>query len=132
MPRSRRSYEASRLIPKIRHVIENYKFRAYGDYNASPGPNSNTFVQAVLDAVPRTQDGLAADRNWKGLPYRGESFWLSPSGTGAYASLGGYIGLTIGWIEGLEVNFLGAVLGIDIRRPALKLPGIGRLGMTAE
>ena len=44
--------EAARLIPRIRHVIENYKFRAYGDYNPWPGPNSNTFVQAVLDAVP--------------------------------------------------------------------------------
>ena len=43
----------------------------------------------------------------------------------------GYLGLTIGWVEGLEVNFLGAVLGLDIRRPALKLPGIGRLGMMA-
>jgi hypothetical protein len=48
-----------------------------------------------------------------------------------YASLGGYLGLTIGWIEGFEINFFGAVLGFDIRRPALKLPGIGRLGMTA-
>jgi hypothetical protein len=41
------------------------------------------------------------------------------------------MGLTIGWVEGLEVNFLGAVVGADIRRPALKFPGIGRLGMTA-
>ena len=56
---------------------------------------------------------------------------MTPSGTGAYASAGGYLGLTIGWVEGLEVNFLGAVVGLDIRRPALKLPGIGRLGMTA-
>ena len=56
---------------------------------------------------------------------------LTPSGTGAYASAGGYLGLTIGWVEGLEINFLGAVLGLDIRRPALKLPGIGRLGLTA-
>ena len=39
--------------------------------------------------------------------------------------------LTVGWIEGFEINFLGAVLGFDIRRPALKFPGIGRLGMTA-
>src|ERR1700737_3928278 len=29
--------EASRLIPKISHVIENYKFRAYGDYRPWPG-----------------------------------------------------------------------------------------------
>jgi hypothetical protein len=30
-----------------------------------------------------------------------------------------------------EINFLGALFGFDLRRPALKLPGIGRLGMTA-
>jgi hypothetical protein len=43
----------------------------------------------------------------------------------------GYLGLTIGWVEGFELNFLGAVVGFGIRRPALKFPGIGRLGMTA-
>ena len=43
---------AARLIPKIRNVIEHYRFRTYGDYSAWPGPNSNTFVRAVLDAVP--------------------------------------------------------------------------------
>jgi hypothetical protein len=37
--------------------------------------------------------------------------------------------LTVGWVEGLEFNFLGAVVGFDIRQPALKFPGIGRLGM---
>ena len=47
------------------------------------------------------------------------------------ASLGGYLGLTIGWVEGFEFNFLGAVVGFDIRRLALKFPGIGRLGMAA-
>ena len=44
--------DAERLIPKIRSVIESYTFRAYGDYHPWPGPNSNTFVQAALDAVP--------------------------------------------------------------------------------
>ena len=44
--------KAGLLIPRIRQVIETYKFRAYGDYSAWPGPNSNTFVQAVLNAVP--------------------------------------------------------------------------------
>jgi hypothetical protein len=63
--------EAARLIPKIRQVIENYRFRSYGDYNAWPGPNSNTFVQAVLDAVPELKDGVAADRHRQGLPVSG-------------------------------------------------------------
>ena len=29
--------------------------------------------------------------------------------------------------EGLELNVLGLTFGIDVRHPALKLPGIGRL-----
>src|SRR5882724_10814541 len=123
--------EAEKLIPKIRSVIENYKFRAYGDYSPWPGPNSNTFVQAVLDAVPELKAVLPPTAIGKDYPYEGKSFGLTPSGTGVFASLGGYLGLTIGWIEGFEINFLGAVLGFDIRRPALKFPGIGRLGMTA-
>lgn len=44
---------------------------------------------------------------------------------GLYASLSDYLDMTIGWVEGVEINFLGAVLGIDVRRPALKLPGLG-------
>ena len=56
-------------------------------------------------------------------------FGLTPSGTGVQLSLGGLFGITIGWIEGVEVNVLGLVAGIDIRRPALKLPGLGRIGV---
>ena len=123
--------EARRLIPKIRHVIETYKFRALGDYSPWPGPNSNTFVQAVLDAVPELKAVLPPTAIGKDYPYEGNWFGLTPSGTGVYASLGGYLGLTAGWVEGFEINFFGAVLGLDIRRPALKFPGLGRLGMTA-
>ena len=46
-------------------------------------------------------------------------------------SLGGYAGLTLGWVEGVEVNLLGAVAGFDLRRSALKLPGLGRLGLPS-
>ena len=47
----------------------------------------------------------------------------------AFASRsGGYLGLALGWVEGIEINFLGAVFGLDLRRPAVKLPGLGRLG----
>jgi len=123
--------EASRLIPKIRHVIDNYKFSAYGDYSAWPGPNSNTFVQAVLNAVPELKAVLPPTAIGKDYPYQGDWLGLTASRTGAYASLGGYLGVTIGWVEGFEINFLGAVLGFDIRRPALKLPGLGRLGVAA-
>jgi len=123
--------EANRLIPKIRHVIENYKFRALGDYRAWPGPNSNTFVQVVLDAVPELKAVLPPTAIGKDYPYEGDWYGLTPSHTGVYTSLGGYLGLTIGWVEGFKINFFGAVLGFDIRRPALKFSGFGRLGMAA-
>ncbi|MEO6784295.1 MAG: DUF3750 domain-containing protein [Bradyrhizobium sp.] len=121
--------EAGRLIPQIRDVIGKYKFRAYGDYSAWPGPNSNTFVQAVLDSIPELRAVLPPTAIGKDYPYQGEWFGLTPSHTGIYLSLGGYLGLTVGWVEGIEINFFGAVLGIDLRSPALKLPGIGRVGL---
>jgi hypothetical protein len=34
----------------------------------------------------------------------------------------------VGWVEGIEINLLGAVLGIEVRRPAISLPGLGRFG----
>jgi hypothetical protein len=122
--------KAEQLIPKIRSVVESYKFRADGDYRPWPGPNSNTFIQAILDAVPELSAALPPTAIGKDYPYRGDWFGLTSSGTGVFFSLGGYLGLRIGWIEGLELNFFGAVLGLDIRRPALKLPGIGRVGVA--
>jgi hypothetical protein len=119
---------AEGMIPKINAAIEGYKLRAYGDYRAWPGPNSNTFVAAVLAAVPELQVALPPTAIGKDFPYSGNAFGWTPSGTGVRATLGGYLGLTVGWVEGFEVNFLGAVFGIDIRRPAIKLPGLGRLG----
>ena len=123
--------DAERLIPKIRAVIEHYKFSAYGDYRPWPGPNSNTFVQAALDAVPELKAVLPPTAIGKDYPYRGAWFGVTPSGTGVFATLGGYLGLTVGWIEGLELNLFGGVLGLDLRRPAFKFPGLGRIGMAA-
>jgi len=122
---------AQRLIPKIRAVIEKYRFSAYGDYKPWPGPNSNTFVQAALDAVPELRAVLPPTAIGKDYPYRGEWAGLTPSGTGVFVTLGGYFGLTIGWVEGVELNLFGGVLGFDLRRPALKLPGLGRVGVAA-
>jgi hypothetical protein len=120
--------EAEKLISKIRSVIENYKFQTYGDYSPWPGPNSNTFVQAILDAVPELKAMLPPTAVGKDYPYHGDWYGLTPSKTGVFISLGGYLGLMIGWVEGIEFNVFGGVLGLDIRRPAVKLPGLGRLG----
>jgi hypothetical protein len=121
---------AETLIPKIRSAIESYRFRSYGDYSAWPGPNSNTFVQAVMDAVPELRAVLPPTAIGKDYPYRGAWYGLTASRTGVFVSLGGYLGVTAGWVEGIELNILGGVLGLDVRRPALKLPGIGRLGRS--
>ena len=40
------------------------------------------------------------------------------------------LGVSVGWVEGIEVNVLSLVTGIDIRRPAIKLPGFGRIGLS--
>jgi Protein of unknown function (DUF3750) len=119
---------AARMVPKIRAAVEAYAWRTYGDYRAWPGPNSNTFVTAVLASVPELQVALPPTAIGKDFPYDGELLGWTPSGTGVRLSLGGYLGLTVGWVEGIELNVLGAVLGLDLRRPAVKLPGVGRLG----
>jgi hypothetical protein len=123
--------DAERVIPKLRAVIESYRFSAYGDYQAWPGPNSNTFVQTVLNAVPELNAVLPPTAIGKDFPYDGDWWGWTPSGTGVFVSLGGYLGLTVGWIEGVELNVFGGVLGLDLRRPALKFPGIGRVGMPS-
>ena len=65
----------------------------------------------------------------KDYPYDGRWLRLTASRTGVRLTLDGYGGLTLGWVEGVEVNILGAVAGLDIRRPAVKLPGFGRVGI---
>ncbi len=117
------------MVPKIRAAVEGYQWRSYGDYRAWPGPNSNTFVAAVLAAVPELRAALPPTAIGKDFPYNGDAFGLTPSGTGIRITLRGYLGLTIGWVEGLEINLFGAVVGIDLRRPAIKLPALGRLGV---
>ena len=37
--------------------------------------------------------------------------------------------MKVGWVEGFEVNLLGLVAGLDLRHPAVKLPGFGRIGV---
>ena len=55
---------------------------------------------------------------------------VSESKSGVQFSLYGLFGVTLGWYEGVELNVLGLTFGIDIRRPAVKLPLFGRLGLS--
>jgi hypothetical protein len=84
-----------------------------------------------MDAVPEMRAALPPTAIGKDYPYDGRWFRPTPSRTGLRLTFGGYGGLTFGWIEGIEINILGIVFGIDIRHPAVKLPGLGRFGMAA-
>ena len=126
-----RGAEAAAAIPKIEAAVKEYRFANAGDYRIWPGPNSNTFVAGVLRAIPEAGTALPANavgRDFRPLPYVG----LTDSGTGVEASLWGMAGVKLGWVEGVEVNFLGLVAGLDVRDPGLKLPGFGRIGLQQE
>ena len=123
---------AEALVPRLQAAVRDYAWRNPGDYRAWPGPNSNTFVAAVMGAVPGMRAALPPTAIGKDYPHDGRWLGRTPSGTGVRLTLGGYAGVTLGWVEGVEVNILGAVAGLDLRRPALKLPGIGRIGMVSD
>lgn len=121
---------ATALIPKIDAAVKGYQYRNAGDYRIWPGPNSNTFVATVLRAAPEigaVMPSNAVGRDFRPLPYLG----LTDSRTGVEANLWGVLGIKVGWVEGIEVNLLGLVAGLDLRHPAIKLPGFGRLGVNA-
>ncbi|WP_136068922.1 DUF3750 domain-containing protein [Modicisalibacter radicis] len=122
-----RGEAATALIPAIEAAVESYPFR--DRYRVWPGPNSNTFVAWVIRQVPGLE--VALPPTAVGKDYLGEGFVArAPSGSGYQASLNGVLGVTLAWAEGFEVNLLGLTLGVDVTRPALKLPGIGRVGMA--
>jgi hypothetical protein len=123
-----RGEPAKTLIPKVQAAIASYGYNRLGDYRIWPGPNSNTFTAAILRAVPELQATLppnAVGKDFRALPYAG----LTDSGTGVEASLWGLLGVKVGWVEGIELNFMGLVAGLDLRHPAVKLPGFGRIGL---
>ncbi len=123
-----RGTQAEALIPKVKAAIADYSYNEFGDYRMWPGPNSNTFVATVLRAVPELETTLppnAVGKDFRAYPYVG----LTDSRTGVEASLFGLLGFKLGWVEGVEFNFLGLVAGLDLRHPGIKLPGFGRIGI---
>ena len=123
--------DAAEAIPKIEAAVKAYQYANAGDYRIWPGPNSNTFVATVLRAIPEAEAMLPANavgRDFRQLPYAG----LNHSRTGVEASLWGVAGIKLGWVEGVELNFLGLVAGLDIRNPGIKLPGFGRIGLPQQ
>ncbi len=116
------------LIDQIEAAIASYPYRQ--EYRTWPGPNSNTFIAHIARSVPALGLELPPMAIGKDYLNNGSLLATTPSGTGLQFSLFGLFGIAIARAEGLEINLLGLTIGIDPLGLAIKLPGIGRLGLT--
>lgn len=120
---------AVRLIPSLHAAIQSYSYSDYGDYQIWPGPNSNSFIAHVLREVPQMDvvlPSLAVGRDYLS---HNKIVYVASDWREIQINLWGWLGFSLGLRSGVELQILGLVAGIDIRRPAVKLPGIGRLGV---
>jgi hypothetical protein len=123
--RDLRGAAAEAVIAKLATAVARYP---HADaYRAWPGPNSNTFVAHLGREIPELRLTLPPTAIGKDYLPNNAVFARSPSGTGYQFSLGGLLGVTAGTDDGLELNLLGLVTGVDLKAPALKLPGVGRI-----
>jgi len=97
------------------------------EYEAWPGPNSNTFVADLVTAVPEL--GVELHHNAVGKDYaRGVRAAATPGGLGVAVDTD-YLGLGVGLREGVELHLVGLTVGATLWPPALKLPFVPRLGV---
>ncbi len=121
-----RGKEAEAVIEKILKAVATYPYA--DEYRLWPGPNSNTFTAYVARQVPELRLQLPVTAIGKDFPIEHRPVDWAPSGTGAQLSVYGVLGIMVGLEEGVEFNVAGLSFGIDVKRPALKLPLIGRVG----
>ncbi|GJE54828.1 hypothetical protein EKPJFOCH_1313 [Methylobacterium thuringiense] len=55
----------------MKATIAYYRYFKIDDYQLCPGPNSNTFVAAVMSSVPEMRASLPATAIGKDYPYDG-------------------------------------------------------------
>ncbi len=118
------------IVDKVRAAVARYPYTR--KYRIWPGPNSNTFTAAVGRQVPELRLELPPTAIGKDYLPGGAVVGWTPSRTGVQFSIFGLLGLALGLEEGVELNLLGFVLGVDFNDLALKLPGLGavRLGRS--
>jgi len=114
------------IIDKVEAAVDAYPYAS--TYRTWPGPNSNTFTAFVGRQVPELGVDLPPTAVGKDYLTNGALMGPAPSGTGYRVSLWGLVGAMAAWKEGIELNFLGLVVGVNFQPLALKLPGLGRLG----
>ena len=123
----RRGDGVDELIARVEAAVGAYPYPS--TYRTWPGPNSNTFIAYLGRAVPELRLDLPATAIGKDFIPGGWPAARSPSGTGVQLSVFGLLGLLAGVEEGLELNVLSLTFGVDVKRPALKVPVLGRLGL---
>ena len=126
-----RGEAAAAAIPRIEAAVKRYPYAAYGSYRVWPGPNSNTFTATLLRAAPELAIAMPSEAVGRDFRADGSFVGLTGSHTGVELSIYGLLGAKIGWVEGIEVDVMGLVAGLDLRHPALKIPCFGRLGIDA-
>ena len=118
------------LIGDVEAAIEGYPYADPGSYRIWPGPNSNSFVAHVVDAVPQLGASMPPNATGRDFAPGIINMRLSADWLDVHVTLAGLAGFAIGRRSGAEVHLLGAVVGVDILRPALKLPAIGRVDLA--
>lgn len=114
------------IVERLLNAAASYPYET--TYNVWPGPNSNTFIAWLGRRTPELQLELPATAIGKDYLPAWHVFAPSPSRTGIQFSLAGLGGILIGLEEGIELNLLGFTVGVDLMPPAIKLPGVGRIG----
>lgn len=120
-----RGKRAEKMIPCIAETTRRYGRPSYIPW---PGPNSNTYVDAVLRRCDITTDlpSTAVGKDWRGII--GAS-WTS-GGTGFQIETP-LVGLRVGLTEGIAVHIFALEIGLDLWPPAIILPiGEGRFGFA--
>jgi hypothetical protein len=123
--RELRGEAAEAIIARLPAVVAGYAYPS--TYSAWPGPNSNTFLAHLGRELPELRLTLPPTAIGKDYLPGGRLFARTPSGTGFQLSWNGLVGVLAAADEGFELNILGLVTGFDLKHPALKVPGIGRV-----
>lgn len=125
-----RGAAAERAIEGIRAAAGSYPYPE--EYRLWPGPNSNTFTAYIGRRVPELGAALPSIAMGKDYLDKGVFLARTPSNTGWQLSVYGALGVTLALEEGIEINVLGLVFGLDVTRPALKLPFVERIGVSRD
>jgi hypothetical protein len=83
----------------------------------------------VLRSVPELGVVLPPDAVGRDYLPEGRLFAVDADGRDMHATLYGLLGVSAGVRSGLELHIMGLVAGVDLARPAIKIPAIGRIGI---